>query len=105
MEMCWQYDPKQRPTSKNLIEMLVLSGSLNENFKDVAYFFKENTSTDVEDDCEDEEEHGCDVEGDGFDGDDDYYGMSAPRDDSGLMVTLPKAFSDGSQASGIEDSR
>ena len=39
MQKCWMYKPKQRPTFKEVIEMLV--PDIDVSFKDLSYFFSE----------------------------------------------------------------
>ncbi|XP_012935847.1 putative molluscan insulin-related peptide(s) receptor [Aplysia californica] len=78
MEKCWKYNPKQRPTFKNLIELLV--PYLSNQFREVSYFFQEVIRSDAEDeeDMEEEEEEdddddddNCRPEGEEFE-DEDY---------------------------------
>jgi len=68
MVKCWRYRPKQRPTFKEIIEILL--PDLDKNFKKVSYFFSEenakyeesqkaaenNTHNDMVETVEDEEE-------------------------------------------------
>ncbi|KAK3098802.1 hypothetical protein FSP39_023260 [Pinctada imbricata] len=56
MYQCWNYRPKQRPTFKEIIEMLV--PQLDPSFKERSYFFSDENkdNADVNEDFEDEDE-------------------------------------------------
>lgn len=47
MKMCWAFSPRNRPTFKNLIEMLV--PYLSAHFHEVSYFFQEVVHSDADD--------------------------------------------------------